>query len=98
MELNKKSIIERSLENPQILALSLPGCVTLDSSVEQVQRLAAPCRAVVRLRATSGTEQARVYALTVLGTWEKRHPLTSPRSPRAATCLTLTLSVLLPGR
>lgn len=42
MELNKKSIIERSLENPQILALSLPGCVTLDSSVEQVQRLAAP--------------------------------------------------------
>lgn len=52
MELNWKSIIETSLENPQILAPSLPSCVTLDSPVRKIQSLAPPHRAVVRVSYT----------------------------------------------
>lgn len=87
VELNKKSIIQRSLENPQILALSLARHVTLDSSAEQGQEQAAPNRAVVRGWAAWGTAGSR-------GRGEEA-PADLTTEP---TCPTLNLSVLLPGR
>lgn len=92
VELNKKSIIQRYLENPQILALSLARHVTLDSSAEP----AAPNRAVVRGWAAWGTAGSRGRGCSHgLGDSGEEAPADLTTEP---TCPTLNLSVLLPGR